>query len=129
MVEAALEPRFSALLFKRHWCSCTWGTSLLYSIMRRGKAPFLFFHMFMMRYVPKQITSATVMVFLMQCDSYFTERTAVKHIADVHPCDMPHYKEPEYLTWLPFSVYLSPSRDVWRFMCLNICVSVVFSTA
>jgi len=33
------------------------------------------------------------MVSLMHCDSHITGGAAVKHIADVRPCYMPHYSE------------------------------------
>lgn len=120
-VDWRLSPPIS--LFIRHWCTHSYTTSPLYSIMSWGKAPFLFSHLFMMWYVPKQITSATVMVSLMRCDSRITGGATGKHITDVHPCYMPHYSG-SVGTALG---YLAPSltwHRLLRFMHWSICMSL-----
>lgn len=105
---------FCSLVFKGHWGTHSRGFYPFHSIPSGGKGPFLFPYLFMMRYVPKQISSATVMVNLIRCDGGPTTRAAAE-AAEAHPvsCHITQDRGPPHLTG---SGSLSLGTDVLGFM-------------
>lgn len=105
---------FHSLMFKERWCTYSEGLHPFYSIPSRGKGPFLFPYLFMMRHVPKPIPSATVMVNLIRCDGGPTTRAAAR-AAEVHrvSCHITRNLGPPHLTG---SGSLSLSTDLLGFM-------------
>lgn len=67
---------FLSMVFKGQRCPPGEGLHPSYIIPDGGKGPFLFPYLFMMRYVPKPITSATVMADLIHCDEDSTTEAA-----------------------------------------------------
>lgn len=65
-----------SVVFKGQRCTPGEGLHPSYIIPGGGEGPFLFPYLFMMRYVPKPITSATVMADLIHCDGDSTTEAA-----------------------------------------------------
>lgn len=81
-----------SLLFKGQWRTPGEGLHPSCIIPGGGKGPFLFPYLFMMRWLPKPITSATVMADLIHCDGGSTTRAAWR-ATEVWLRFMPHYTE------------------------------------
>lgn len=109
---------FCSLVFKGHWSR---GLHPFYSTPSRGKGPFLSPYLFMMRYVPQRIPSATVMVNLIRCDGGPTTRAAAR-AAEARPvsCHITRDGGPPHLTTQ------APSRlaQIYRDLCSKTVVHI-----